>query len=108
MDRVEVRNGRSVKGDRPFPVSGGRGKAGLCDALVRIAFHLFHVLAFDANEAGRAVAPRRMQIPFVIEIGLARGQLVFPDRPRLPWLSLAWPGDREVIGHDRLAARLAV
>jgi hypothetical protein len=37
-------------------------------ALVGEALDLFHVLALDADQPGRAVAPRRVQVAFIVEI----------------------------------------
>src|SRR5215472_8875572 len=80
----------------------------LGDALVGEALDLLHILAFDANEAGRALAPRRMQVAFIVEIGHAGCEPVLPDGARLARLSFAGARHRLVIGHHRLAARLAV
>src|SRR5579875_3441524 len=75
-------------------------RAFLGNALVGIALHFLHILAFDTDQPGRAVTPRRMQIAFVIKIGHARGQPVFPHRPRLAGPPFAGARDREIIAHD--------
>src|SRR5579872_5821866 len=100
-----TKNGRSTLGPAAFakPTRQGSG-----DPLVRVPLHLLHVLAFDADQPGRAVAPRRVQVALIVEIGRARRQRVVLDPARLAGLSLAGAGDREILGHDRLAARLAV
>ena len=68
----------------------------------------FHVLALDADQPGRAVAPRRVQIAFIVEIRHAGFQRVVLDPSRLPRFSLAGARDRLIVGHYRFAARLAV
>src|SRR5271157_2201329 len=80
----------------------------LCDTLVGVAPDLLHVLALDADQAGRAVAPRRMQITFVVEIGHAGLQRVVLDPARFAGLLFARARHRRVVGHDSLAACLTI
>src|SRR5260370_2666932 len=92
------------RGHRPAPPAA----AGLRDALVGEALDLLHVLAFDADLPRRAVAPLRVQVAFVVEIGSARFQRVILDAPRFARLSLTGRSHLLVIRHHRLAARLAI
>src|SRR5579862_2369132 len=80
----------------------------LGDAFVGETLHLFHVPAFDPQEAGRSLTARRVQISLVIKISHAGREPIFADRPRLTRLAFAGAGDRLVIGHNGLAGGLAV
>src|SRR5205807_3796277 len=84
------------------------GGHGVADPLVGIAPDRFDVLALDADQPGRSGAPRRMQVALVIDIGVARGELVVADRARLAEDPFARRRHLLVIGHDRLAEGLAV
>src|SRR5438067_12656808 len=80
----------------------------LRDALVGEALDFLHVLALDTDQPGRPVAPRRVQVALIVEIGHAGLQRVILDPAGLPRPSLAGARDRFIIGHHRFAARLAV
>ena len=50
---------------------GGVGPFGLRGGLDRCAFEVFGILAFDADQPGRPVAHRRMNITDIIDMGIA-------------------------------------
>src|SRR4029077_2142730 len=85
-----------------------RGRRGVGDALIRVAPDLLDVAALDPDKPGRPGAPRRMQIALVVDVGVARGELVVAHRPRLAGHPFARRRELLVIGHDRLADGLAV
>src|SRR6266446_5301067 len=89
----------------PFLLRGGH--RGL-DPFIGITPDLFDVASLDADQPGRPGAARRMQIALVIDIGIARGELVIADRTRLPDHALARRRDPLIVGHDRLAEGLAI
>src|SRR5207248_10275389 len=78
------------------------------DALVRVTLHRFDVFALAADQARRAVAARRVQVPLVVNISITRPEFVVAHRTSLAEPLGARPRNALVIGHDRLADRLTV
>src|SRR6266478_5376917 len=66
------------------------------------------VASLDADQPGGSRAARRMQIALVIDIGIARGELVVANRTRLPDHAVARRRHLLVIGHDRLTEGLTI
>src|SRR5947207_1292889 len=85
-----------------------RREIGGADPLVRIALDQLDVRALDPNQPGRAGAARRMQVALVINIRIARRELVVAQRKRLARLLRARRRPPFVLGQDGFADRLAV
>jgi hypothetical protein len=60
-------------------LSGAEAKPGLRRNFELVALHLGEVSAFDPDQAGVAVAPRRVQIALVVEVRDSGRQLVGAD-----------------------------
>src|SRR5205085_11198993 len=91
---------------RPAPLR--RGEFGGVDALVRITLDQLDVLALDTDQSGRAGAARRVQVALVINVSIARRELVIAQREGLAGLLRACRRHPLIVGHDRLADGLAI
>src|SRR5687768_17309044 len=72
---------------------------GISDRLELEPLDPVHVHSLDADELRRSAAPGRVQVPLVVQIGVARRELVGAQRPRLAGLVLGGGGDQRVVGH---------
>src|SRR5436853_7719658 len=61
-----------------------RGGRSVGYPLIWVTFDRLDVLALDADQPRRAVAARRMQIALIIDISVARAELVVAHRAGLP------------------------
>src|SRR5262249_39913631 len=80
---------------------------GLVGAIAE-APHLVEILPLDAQELGRAVAARRMEIALVVEMRHAGLQRVVAGEAHLAHLASAGRFDQRPVAHHRFSRNLAV
>src|SRR5215470_2822124 len=78
------------------------------DGAVTEAAHLVEILPFDAQELGRAVAARRVQVALIVEMRHAGLQGIAAHEADLAELAFAGGLEQRPIAHHRLARGLAV